>query len=81
MNFDESGSTINVYIFNSSGQQIRHLVKNELTGMSDVFFWNGLDEQNRQLPAGIYIIYIDVFNLSGESNRIKKTVVLVRKIN
>ena len=38
LNLIEIANTINIYIFNSDGQQIRHLVKNELVGASDLFF-------------------------------------------
>lgn len=81
LNFQEGGNSINIFIFNSAGQQIRYLVKNELSGMNAIYFWNGLNEENRQVAAGIYIIYVEIFNLNGGSEQIKKTVVLARKFN
>ncbi len=79
LNLKEEGGSVNIFIFNSEGQQIRYLVKNELTGMGALYFWNGLDEENRQLAAGIYIIYVEVFNLNGNSYHFKKTTVLAKK--
>ena len=81
LNLNESGNTVNVLIFNSSGQQIRHLVKNELVGTNDVFYWSGLSEEGEQLAVGIYIIYVEIFNLNGKVEKAKKTAVLARKFN
>lgn len=79
LSLEEEGNSVNIFVFNSKGQQIRYLVKNELIGMNAIYFWNGLDEENKQLAAGIYIIYVKVFNLNGKSYHFKKTTVLARK--
>jgi len=81
LNFDEGGNSINIFVFNSDGQQIRYLVKNELAGTNAQYFWNGLDEENNLLPAGVYIIYVEVFNIDGNSDHYKETTVLARKFN
>lgn len=79
--FKEDGNSVTILIFNSEGEQIRHLVKNELAGMKADYYWDGLDEEHRQLAVGIYIIYVEVFNPNGNSYHYKKTRVLARKFN
>ncbi len=81
MSFNKAGNSVNIYIFNSEGQQIRHLVKNELAAVSNTYFWDGLNEDNQTLNPGIYLLYFEVSNLEGGFEKAKKTVVLARKFN
>jgi hypothetical protein len=78
--FDEPGYTATVMIFNAAGQKVKLLVNNELMGVSGTWMWNGFDETNQKLPFGIYIVYIEVFDMSGKTQRIKKSVVLGGKL-
>lgn len=74
--FNQAGFTSNIIIFNSAGMLVKHIIKNELLGTSGAFSWNGFTEDNEKAPIGIYIIYIEVFDLNGKVERYKKTVVL-----
>jgi hypothetical protein len=76
INLKERSYSVNVIIYNSNGQQVRHLVKNSLLGTNAQYFWNGLDEDGNLLPHGIYIIYTELFNLDGEIKAYKQSVVL-----
>jgi hypothetical protein len=49
---------------------------NELLGTSGTFSWDGINENNEKSAIGIYIIYIETFNLKGEVKKFKKTCVL-----
>jgi hypothetical protein len=77
----EAGYVANVIIFDASGTQIRHLVKNALPGLKGFWTWDGLGEKRERLPVGTYIIYTELFNLKGKKERFKNTVVLARKLN
>lgn len=74
--FLESGNTLNLIIYNARGQEIRHLAKNELAGLSGQIFWDGTTEEGDKAPLGIYILYFEYFDLNGKVERIKKTCVL-----
>ena len=78
--FSESGNTIKLIIYNARGQEIRHLVKNELAGLSGQIFWDGTTEEGDKAPLGIYIIYFEYFDLNGKVERTKKTCVLGGKL-
>jgi hypothetical protein len=77
----ESGYVANVIIFNASGNQVRHLVKNALLGLKGFWSWDGLGENGQRLPIGSYIIYTELFNLDGKKEKFKNVVVLGRKLN
>jgi hypothetical protein len=58
---------------------VRYLQKNSLSGINGSYRWDGLDDKNRKLPQGIYIIYTEIFNTEGKKKAFKNTVVLGRR--
>jgi len=74
--FGTSGYTANIRIYNSKGQLVRSLINNELLATEGVIRWDGLTNDNQKANIGIYVIYIEVFNLNGDVKHYKlKTVV------
>jgi flagellar hook assembly protein FlgD len=78
--FSETGYTINIRIYDANGREIRNLVRNELLGSEGKFQWDGIDNDNQKARIGIYIVYIEVFNLNGKVKKVKKQVVLGAKL-
>lgn len=74
--FAEPGYVANVIIYDAKGRLIKHLANNEMLGVSGAFSWDGIDENNTKARIGVYVIYIEVFNLNGEIKKYKKTCVL-----
>ena len=79
-NFPEPGYVANVTIFDAVGRPVKNLQRNALSGIKGYYRWDGLDDKNRKLPAGIYIIYTEIFNLQGKTKKFKNTIVLARKL-
>jgi hypothetical protein len=77
--FPSAGFVTNITIFDASGRPVRYLQKNALSGIQDYYRWDGLDDQNKKLPQGIYIIYTEIFNKEGRKKQFKNTIVLARK--
>ncbi len=78
-NFTSPGYVANITIFDASGRPVRYLQKNSLSGTTGYYRWDGLDDKNRKLPQGIYIIYTEIFNKEGNKKQFKNTIVLARK--
>ncbi len=74
--FDETGYTMNIYIFNAAGQLIRHLAKGELVGQEGSVLWNGLDNNGNKVPVGVYVVVTEVFNFSGTVKQFKNAAVV-----
>ncbi|MCB0381247.1 MAG: lamin tail domain-containing protein, partial [Flavobacteriales bacterium] len=74
--FAEGGYVANIVIYDSKGRLTKNLLLNELLGTSGTFSWDGINENNEKSAIGIYIIYIEIFNLKGEVKKFKKTCVL-----
>ncbi len=77
--FPEPGYVANMIIFDAAGRLVRNLQRNVLCGIKGYYRWDGLGEKNQKLPVGIYIIYIEVFNLDGKTKKFKYPIVLARK--
>ncbi|MBU2558762.1 MAG: lamin tail domain-containing protein [Bacteroidetes bacterium] len=78
-NFEEAGYTLNIYLFNAAGQQIRHLVKSQLVAREGVYNWDGVDDSGNKTAVGIYIVYVEVFDLEGNVKAYKKPVVVATR--
>ena len=66
-NFQSEGWSGSISIYSAHGYPVRALIKNELLGTSGQVSWKGIDESDRLLPSGIYIIRMDIFSREGET--------------
>lgn len=76
----ESGLAGNVIIYNSDGQFVRYLARNENLATKGSYSWNGITEQNEKAPIGIYVIYFETFNKDGKVEKHKLSCVLAGKL-
>jgi hypothetical protein len=77
--FPSPGYVASITIFDASGRPVRYLQKNALSGIKGYYRWDGLDDKNKKLPQGIYIIYTEIFNKEGKKKQFKNTIVLARR--
>ena len=77
--FPSPGYVANITIFDATGRAVRYLQRNSLSGIKGYYRWDGLDDKNRKLPQGIYIIYTEIFNTDGKKKQFKNTIVLARR--
>ncbi len=74
--FNEPGYTASILIFDDRGRLVRNLVNNKMLGTKGSFSWDGLNENNEKANIGIYVIFVEVFDLDGNVKKYKKTGVL-----
>ena len=79
--FPSAGYVTNITVFDASGRPTRYLQKNSLSGINGYYRWDGLDDKNKKLAQGIYIIYTEIFNVEGKKKIFKNSVVLARRYN
>ena len=77
----EDGYLVSVRIFNSLGKEVRKLATNVNLANDDSLFWDGLGSRKMRAPIGVYLIYIELFNLDGEVRTYKMPCVLGGKFN
>ena len=78
--FDEPGYVANVTIFDARGRKVKLLVSNEMLAVEGYFTWDGLNDANQKASIGMYIVFIEVFNLNGKVSHFKKTCVVASKL-
>ena len=74
-----SGYTAKIMIFDSQGRLVRNLVNCQNIANQSRFVWNGLDENGGIIPVGIYVVFVEVFDIQGDIKRFKKAVVVASK--
>jgi hypothetical protein len=79
--FTEPGYIMNAKVYDVRGREIRTLISNELLSSDGAFRWDGIDDDNKKARIGIYLLYIEIFNLQGQVKKFKKQVVLGAKLN
>ncbi|MCB5230996.1 MAG: PKD domain-containing protein [Candidatus Cloacimonas sp.] len=71
MNILENES-INLKIYNTKGQLVKTIVDNERISNSKVYSWNGVDDNQKEAPSGVYFIRLT----SKDTQRAKKIILL-----
>lgn len=77
---NSAGQAANIFIYDSKGRLVKYLVKNEQLPTDGVISWNGINENNEKAPIGIYVVYIEIFDLSGKVNKYKLSCTLAGKL-
>lgn len=80
-NFKEAGMVTNATIYNDKGILIKRLVKNTTLAANGTLVWDGMNDNEQISPVGVYIVYVEAFNLSGELRKYRKAFVLAAKLN
>ncbi|MGM0530668.1 MAG: lamin tail domain-containing protein [Bacteroidota bacterium] len=78
--FGQPGSVATVRIYDSKGRLVRHLINNQTMDREGFFSWDGLDDNRRKADMGIYVIYVEVYNLKGEVSAYKVSCVLAGRL-
>ncbi|MFZ1686068.1 MAG: lamin tail domain-containing protein [Flavobacteriales bacterium] len=78
--FDEPGFTGNIVIYDQAGRETKKLMQNELLGVSGSISWDGITDENEKARIGPYIVVFEVFDLGGDTETFRKTVVLAHKL-
>jgi hypothetical protein len=67
----EPGFVANISIFDASGRLVRMLTRNATLSTTGTFRWDGLDDQQRKLPVGVYVVLTELFNLQGKTKKVQ----------
>lgn len=78
--FDQAGFTGNITIYDQSGREAKKLMQSELLGTTGSISWDGILDTNEKARMGPYIVVFEVFDLAGNVETYRKTVVLAHKL-
>jgi hypothetical protein len=65
-------------LFDARGNRVCRLLNNALLGTHGELCWSGRDDNGAALPTGRYVLFLDLHNLQGTQQVIKRTLTLVR---
>jgi hypothetical protein len=65
-------------LFDARGNRVCRLLNNALLGTHGELRWSGRDDNGAALPTGRYVLFLDLHNLQGTQQVIKRTLTLVR---
>ncbi len=74
-----SGLTASLVIYNMEGLPIKHILQNQLLGTNGTISWDGITDEGRKTPIGIYIAFFECYDLKGYLQRVKKSFVVAGK--
>lgn len=77
---NQTGYTGTLTIFNDAGVVVKTLFKNNILGTSGTYTWDGTLTDGGKAPIGIYIFYLEVFNLTGDTKSYKTAGVVAGKL-
>jgi hypothetical protein len=68
-------------VFSMNGVEVRPLVKNTLIAQNSLFIWDGLDLNKQKLPVGIYVFWVQIFDLTkAKTSHFKLPIVVASKL-
>ena len=76
----QTGYVLNVRIFDAQGRLVNHLLKNESLASSGTFKWDGFTNEFTKARLGIYVLWFELFDLSGKVEEKKEAVVVAGKL-
>ena len=77
---DGVGYSASVHIYDAGGRLVKKLAQNELLSTNGRFKWDGTTADGRKAPIGIYVLWIDYFQVSGERGQVKEAVVVAGRL-
>ena len=69
------GYVANITVFDAAGRPVKALAKNATLSLTGTLRWDGTNDKFIKVPAGVYIVYTEVFNLDGKKKSFKNTVI------
>ena len=80
-NLSQAVAQVRIKIFDNKGRLVRTLINNMASGSRGSVIFDGLDDDNKTLRMGIYIIFLEALNdNSGVVETVKAVVVVARKL-
>ena len=74
--FDQDGYIANVRIYDQQGRPIKEITNNEAIPVEGAFRWDGDYSDGTKARSGYYLVWFEVFDLSGNVKTYRKRVVL-----
>ena len=79
--FEQPGFVGTMSVFDIAGREMIKLMENQLLGTEGAVSWDGLMDGGSKARMGAYIVLLEVYDLSGNVEKYKKTVTLAHRLD
>ena len=79
-NVEREGFSTSIHIYDASGRLVKKIAQNELLATTGSFKWDGTKDDGQKARIGIYILWLEAFNLNGKVTSVKEAIVLAGKL-
>ncbi len=79
--FQKAGFVGTMGVFDMAGREVRRLLDNQLLGTAGAVTWDGVQDSGSKGRMGPYVIQLEVYDLSGNVERYRKTVTLAHRLD
>jgi hypothetical protein len=76
---DRAGTIGTISIYSAGGMLIKEICQNALWGNTGIYTWDGTDQIGRRVRPGYYVVWVELIDLGGSTQQIKKTVAVGTK--
>lgn len=77
--FDQAGYVANIRIIDAFGRTVKILGENDYLSAEGFYTWDATDDAGSKVRTGYYLVYLEVFNLTGDVLHLKEKVVVGTK--
>ncbi len=74
--FAASGNMANIKILDSNGRHIKTIISHKSIGAEEDFKWEGMDDNGQMVRMGYYIVFVEIYNSTGDKKLYRKKVVV-----
>ncbi|MDR0768298.1 MAG: hypothetical protein LBE71_00055 [Dysgonamonadaceae bacterium] len=71
---DKPGYRCQAFVYDAMGRKVNVIANNEILETEGQLSWNGRGNSNQPLVTGIYIIYMEVYDMAGNVKKFRKPV-------
>ncbi len=77
---DQPGYVASITVYDDDGRKTREVVSNWLLDVEGSITWDGINADGEKARIGIYIVIVELFDLSGDVEKFKEVCVVAGKI-
>ena len=77
---DAPGYLTSIWIYDAKGRKVKTITENELLASEGIFQWDGTTSDGTKARLGIYVLFAETFDLSGNVSNVKKTFIVAGKL-
>ncbi len=78
---EQTGSVLSLNVYDVGGVKVRTVLNQQTINLDGDLFWDGLADDRKEVPVGMYIILVRGYDLNGNNQIFKKGIFLTRNSN